>query len=366
MLKTRTARGAKTLEARYYLSPELFQHELARIFFTRWLCIGREEQLPHPGHYFLHQLGMESVIVVRDRQGQVRAFYNVCRHRGTRLCAAPAGELPASIQCPYHAWTYGLDGTLLGAPHMAEVADFDKTAYALHPVALTVWEGFLFLNFDPTSQPFAEAMQPLVGRFDRWELPRLRTVHRAHYEVAANWKLIFQNYSECYHCPTLHPVLNRLTPYRSAWNDLEEGPILGGPMEISAQSMTMTGRYCAMPFTALGEEARQHVFYYTVLPNLFLSLHPDYVLVHRLEPLGPDRTRIVCEWLFHPDAMADSAFDPQGAIEFWDMTNRQDWQVCEWTQQGMQSRAYTPGPYAEMESMLAAFDREYLRLMEGA
>lgn len=362
--KLRSAQGQKTLEAHYYIAPEVLAQEMARIFDTRWLCVGRSEDVAQPGAYFLSTIGQESIIVLRDRQGAVRAFYNVCRHRGTRLCAQADGHFSASIQCPYHAWTYALDGSLIGAPHMAEVVDFDKGAYGLHPVSVAEWEGFIWLSLTP-AEPFATALGPLYAKFGAWRLPELRRGAQQVYQVAANWKLIFQNYSECYHCPTLHPALNRLTPYRSAWNDLEEGPILGGPMVISAESMTLSGLYCALPFSDLDPERRQLVFYYTVLPNLFLSLHPDYVLVHRLEPLAPDQTRVVCDWLFHPEAMQSPDFNPQDAVAFWDLTNRQDWQVCELSQLGVQSRAYTPGPYAELESVLAAFDRAYLRWMGG-
>lgn len=362
--RPRTAHGQKTLEARYYIAANVLAQELERIFYPRWLCVGRSEDVAEPGSYFLHAIGQESLIVVRDRQGQVRAFYNVCRHRGTRLCAVPRGHLSGSIQCPYHAWTYALDGSLIGAPHMAEVADFDKGQYGLHAVGVAEWEGFIWLSLTP-NESFETSLGPLHGKFGAWRLPQLRRGAQQVYEVAANWKLIFQNYSECYHCPTLHPALNRLTPYRSAWNDLEEGPILGGPMEISAESMTLSGRYCALPFSDLDASHRQLVFYYTILPNLFLSLHPDYVLVHRLEPQSPSQTRVVCDWLFHPDALQAPGFNPQDAVAFWDMTNRQDWQVCELSQLGIQSRAYTPGPYAELESVLAAFDREYLRWLEG-
>ncbi len=176
-----------------------------------------------------------------------------------------------------------------------------------------------------------------------------------------------ENYSECYHCPTLHPQLNRLTPFRDSTNDLEDGPFLGGPMRLTgdSQSMTMTGRSCASPLGSVAGEDLRLVYYYTVFPNMLLSLFPDYALVHRLERRAVDQTRIVCDWLFHPEAMHQPGFDPSDAIEFWSVTNTQDWQVSEMSHRGIASRAYVPGPYAELESMIAAWDREYLRALEG-
>ncbi len=217
----------------------------------------------------------------------------------------------------------------------------------------------------PRPRSFEETIAPLAGRFGAWHLPELRSVHRTVYDVEANWKLFFQNYNECYHCPGVHPLLNKLTPYRDSYNDSEEGPVLGGPMKMSLHggSMTMTGRACAAPLGEVSGEDLGLVYYYTILPNMFLTLHPDYALVHRGLSQAPDRTRIYCDWFFHPDAIAEPRFDPSGAIEFWDTTNQQDWHLCTISQQGVSSRAYTPGPYAELESQLAAFDREYLRIL---
>jgi Rieske 2Fe-2S family protein len=249
---------------------------------------------------------------------------------------------------------------------MQGVPGFDAAELPLHPVALEIWEGFVFLNLGPHPAPLREALPDLAGRFGHWPLAELRSVHQTVYEVEANWKLFFHNYSECYHCPTVHPHLNRLTPYRNTTNDLVEGPVLGGPMWMKNPdgSMTMDGERCADPFPGLTEDERGRVFYYTLLPSGFLSFHPDYVLVHRARPLAIDRTRIVCDWLFHPAAIDAPGFDPGPAIEFWDLTNRQDWELCANAHRGVVSRAWTPGPYSDLESQLAAFDRYYLGILD--
>ena len=372
-MKPRSAFGQHTLPREYFTSEDIYRAEQERIFGRSWLLAGHGSQLDKPGSYFVVNVDRESVLVVRDHpkdgaaEGAIRAFHNHCRHRGTRLCEASSGVLGKAIQCPYHAWTFGLDGALRAAPNMNDVAGFDKAAYPLHPVALANWQGFLFVNLAAEPTPFAEALPPLQGKFEHWRLPELLSVHQTAYEVEANWKLFFHNYSECYHCPNVHPHLNKLTPYRNTENDLDEGPVLGGPMWMTNPegSMTMGGERCAAPFAGLSAEERARVFYYTVFPSAFFSFHPDYVLVHRAQRLAIDRTRIVCDWFFLRDAVTTPGFDPQPAVAFWDLTNRQDWDLCTNAYKGVSSRAWQPGPYADLESQLAAFDRQYLRALEA-
>jgi len=366
--------GAKTLPQRYFVSPDIFAKERERIFSRQWVLVGHQSEIAQAGDHFVRDVAGESLIIVRDQKGEVRGFYNVCRHRGTRLCEEPAGH-SATIQCPYHAWTYGLDGRLVGAPHMDKVSGFDKAEHSLHGVGLAQWEGFVFVNIAEKSDASTERggyslqewFAPLAGKFSYWNLPALRSVKRIEYDVRANWKLICENYSECYHCPGVHPTLSKVSPYDSAENDLTEGPFLGGFMQINkGKSLTMSGNACAR---AVGdtevEEGKERVFYYSIFPNMLLSMHPEYVMVHQLWPQSPDRTLILCDWFFHSEAAGASApsYNPDDAIEFWDMTNKQDWHVCELSQQGIGSRAYTPGPYSPRESIPAAWDREYLRQM---
>jgi Rieske 2Fe-2S family protein len=354
--------GAKSLPQKYFVSPEVFAGEQTAIFSKEWLLVGHESQMKKSGDFFLATIAGESVIVVRDQKSEVRAFYNVCRHRGTRLKEDACGH-SSTIQCPYHAWTYGLDGRLIGAPHMDDVPGFDKTDYPLHRVNLGLWAGFIFVNLKKDPPPLESWFAPLAGKFSHWNMPILRPAKRIEYDVRANWKLMFENYSECYHCPGVHPQLQKVSPYDSAENDLREGPFLGGFMKINpGKSLTMSGNACA---AFVGEiENLQQVFYYSIFPNMLLSLHPEYVMVHQLWPQSPDRTLILCDWLFHPDAFKRNDFKPEDAIEFWDVTNKQDWHMCELSQQGIASRAYEPGPYSARESIPAAWDEYYLRTME--
>jgi glycine betaine catabolism A len=354
--------GAKTLPQRYFASPAVFAEEQEKVFSKQWVLVRHQSQIAKSGDYFTAEVAGESLIIVRDKRGEIHGFYNVCRHRGSRLIENRNGQLSAAIQCPYHAWTYGLDGRLLGAPHMDDVPSFNKVDYSLRPVNVAVWEGFIYVNLADSRPPPEKWFAPLAGKFARWNLPSLRSARRIEYDVRANWKLIFQNYSECYHCLGVHPELSKISPHDSAENDLTEGPFLGGFMRIASnKSLTMSGQTCALQVGDFGNEDFRFVFYYSIFPNMLLSLHPDYVMVHQLEPQSPERTLILCDWFFHPDAFNREDFRPHDAIEFWDMVNRQDWHVCELSQQGIASRGYEPGPYSARESIPAAWDREYLR-----
>src|ERR1043165_167368 len=366
--------GAKTLAQRYFVSAEIFAEEQAQIFSKQWVLVGHQTKIARGGDYFAAEIARESLIVARDKQGTIRGFYNVCRHRGSRLIENKSGHC-AAIQCPYHAWTYGLNGQLLGASGMDETAGFNKGDYSLTQAQVGIWEGFVFVNLANASTQrgghisLANWFAPLGGKFSRWNLSALQSGKRIEYEVRANWKLIFQNYSECYHCAGVHPELSKISPHDSAENDLTEGPFLGGFMRINRdQSLTMSGNSCAFPAGDFGDEDFRVVFYYSIFPNMLLSLHPDYVMVHQLQPQSAERTVILCDWFFHPDAAGVRApgyrFNPEDAIAFWDMVNKQDWHVCELSQQGISSHAYKPGPYSARESIPAAWDNYYLRQLE--
>jgi Rieske 2Fe-2S family protein len=358
--------GAHTLPGNSYPSEAILAEERERLLSRSWNAVGRGAALAKAGDYFVREIAGESLIVTRDKSGKARAFFNVCRHRGTRICMEASGHFNESIQCPYHAWTYGLDGRLIGAPHMQEAEGFDKADFPLHEAALTEWEGFLFANLAPAPAPFEDTWSVMRGRLSRFGLDRLAVGHRVRYDVRANWKLVFQNYSECLHCPTIHPKLATVLPYQSGANDLIEGPFLGGYMEIRSpnQSATMTGRAAGRVVSDdLSEEDRHRGYYYTLMPNLLLSLHPDYVNYYLVHPVAVDRTVVESEWLFHPDTLADGGANIEDAVEFWDLTNRQDWDIVERSQLGIASSRYRPGPYSPRESIPAAWDREYLRQM---
>lgn len=352
----------RTLPASYYTDPERFRDELERFYFASWVCAGRAAAIPNAGDYFLRDLAGESVIIMRDSSAGVRTFFNVCRHRGTRLCSAPEGNLSGRIRCPYHGWTYAMDGRLLGAPQMND-PDFSKDDYSLHEVRTAIWDGHIFVNFAADAASLGDQLGTLPGRFANWHMEELRLHKRIIYDVKANWKLLILNFNECLHCPLIHPRLNRLTHYLGADNEPPTSTYIGGAMGFcdGVETMSLDGKRRREYLPGLTAEERSMVCYYAIYPNLLLSLHPDYMMVHTLWPVAVDRTQIICEWHFHPSEIAKPDFHADDVVEFWDMTNREDWWIVELSQLGIQSRAYTPGPYSSREELLQAFDNEVLR-----
>ena len=304
------AAAASTLPRHCYTSQETYARERAAIFDRSWLYVGRSETLRETGAYSLLELFGESVILVRGDDGVLRGFYNVCRHRGTRLCEREAGHFSGAIVCPYHAWTFALDGSLAAARNMAGVPGFEKADYPLHAIAVEEVAGCVFVNFAPdlaqrTHARALDYLAPLGKKLERWDIGNLRCVRSLAYDVAANWKLIVQNYSECYHCPVIHPQLDQLSPWDSGSNDLESGAILGGPMQLreAHETMSLTGARPRAPLGSVDGEDLRRVYYYALFPATLLSLHPDYVMLHRVVPLGIERSRVVCEWLFADEAV---------------------------------------------------------------
>jgi Rieske 2Fe-2S family protein len=283
----------------------------------------------------------------------------VCRHRGTAVCEAPEGKA-VRFQCPYHAWIYDLDGSLVRAKHTDDLEAFSYDAYSLAAVRLETWQGFLFLTFDDKVAPLAEWLDDVGEHFARFDHSALVPAKRIEYDVRANWKFIAENYSECYHCPGLHPQLNRLTPYDLGGDFDTRGPWQGGWMELvgGAETMAMDGGHRggrpSLPGMTATDERR--ICYDLIWPTTFISTHPDYLLLHRLEPLAADRTRVICEWLFEPSTIAAPDFDATDAFEFWDLTNRQDWHACELQQRGTRSRSWVAGRYSSLEPTVHAFD----------
>jgi Rieske 2Fe-2S family protein len=357
---------AHPLPPEVYVHPEVLEWELERLFESSWSCVGREEDAPDPGDLFTAGVGRESVVVVRGDDGRLRGFFNVCQHRGTRLVAERSRGGQHGLICPYHSWTYDLEGRLRSAEDMRGAQGFDRQSSGLTPVATAVLEGWVFVDVSGQAGPLDSFLGNLPEHLARYGCGTLRSVARLEYEVGANWKLLSENYQECYHCPTIHPELIRVTPYRSGRYDRARGPWMGGPMELmpGCNTMSLSGRTSRRALPGLRREDASLVYYYSLLPNLWISLHPDYVLTHRVEPVAPDRTRLVCEWLFHPDAVADEGFDPADAVEFWDLVNRQDFAACERVQLGVGSRGFRGGRFSDEETgvhfLSAMLARSYL------
>ncbi len=348
-----------SLPARYYTSHEHYERELDWFFRRMWVHVGREKDLSRRGDFKVVSPAGESLIIVREDEERVGAFSNVCRHRGTRLCAVDSGTFGSTIQCPYHAWTYALDGTLSAAPGMDRVEGFQREDYPLSRARLATWDGHMFIHMGDSPGSLATQLANRDALFRDWGMNELVVGNRIVYDVAANWKLIIHNYSECLHCPGVHPALQKLSHYLSGENEPAEPGVLGGRMRLrdGIGTLSMDGRLKRACLPGLEPEECRFVYFYAFLPNLLLSLHPDYVMTHTLWPRSVGRTEIVCEWLFHPRETAQDDFNPDDAVAFWDLTNRQDWHVCEEMQIGLGSRGYRPGPYSHREELLVEFDR---------
>jgi glycine betaine catabolism A len=358
----RPYRGARLLPRKAYHDEAILDWERANILSRDWVIIGRADEAPTPGTYFTTELDGEPILVVRGRHGVLRAFYNVCQHRGTAVVEDQCGTA-VRFQCPYHAWIYDLEGKLVRAKHTEDLDDFSFETYGLRPIGCDTWQGFVFLNLDPNSAPLANQLGDLDEHLGRFEFESLKTARTMTYDVAANWKFIAENYSECYHCPPLHPQLNKLTPYDVGGDYAPDGAWQGGWMELVAGAETMAldggqgSKHGRPAMCGMTTEDERRIFYYVLWPTAFLSIHPDYLLVHRLIPVAPDRTTVICQLLFEPETMARPDFDPSDAIAFWDVTNGQDWHVCELQQRGTKSRSWVSGRYCNQEASVHAFDQ---------
>jgi len=346
-----------TLPADAYNSEEVFAWEMEHFFERGWVCLGREEDAGRPGDYRAVRLGREGILLSRDAGGKLHAFFNVCRHRGHELLEPGACANAKAIRCPYHGWVYELDGRLKAAARFGDVPCFDAGGTGLVPVRVETWLGWVFVNADGQAPPL-EAWTGDLTRLLAGHAPgELRIAARSSYEVAANWKILSENYHECYHCPQIHPQLCRVSPPESGLNPPQNGAWIGGSMELAegAETMSLDGASHGESLPGLSESERRLVYYYGLFPNLLISPHPDYVLTHRFEPLAADRTRVECKWLFPASVVERESFSPNYAVEFWDVTNRQDWRACESVQRGTHSAGYRQGPLSTHEEMVYRF-----------
>jgi glycine betaine catabolism A len=349
---------ATLLPPRAYLDEDVAAWEAEHLFLGGWVCTGHAAQVAERGDYLTREIAGESVLLVAGEDGVPRGFFNVCRHRGARLLDSPEGRVHR-LQCPYHAWSYGFDGALRNAPHTDALEGFAPGCHGLTPVRTEVIGGLVFCDVSGSAPPLAEHLGYSAAQLARYRNADLRRAAVRTYDVAANWKAIVENYSECLHCPGVHPELNRLSHYRSGAGHDGPGLWCGGTMALrdGAGTMATGGGHSPRPAIAgIEGEALREIVYYAIFPNCLISLHPDYVMLHTLWPDGPGRTIVRCEWFFEPATMAMPDFDPGDAVDFWDLVNRQDWEVCELTQKGIGSRGYRRGRYTEAERDVHAFD----------
>ncbi len=340
------------LPAEAYLSNDVLDWERQHFFDGSWVCAGRLDDVAEPKSQKAIKVGHTAVLLSRDADGELRAFANICRHRGHELLPCGASAVRGVIQCPYHAWTYELSGDLRLAPHFGDVPNFDQPNLGLVTINHAEWNGWVFVNVSGDAPPFLSHVDALDRIFANYELGRLRPAVTHEYVLEANWKLAIENYQECYHCPLIHPELCRVSEHSSGDNYTDEsGMWVGGTMDLEsfAATMSIDGASGGEVIPGLNEQQRRQVDYIGVFPNLLVSLHPDYVMTHRLEPLTPTTTHVECQWLFAPESFERPGFDPSYASDFWHLTNGQDWAAVESVQRGMRSPKYVPGLLASNE-----------------
>jgi glycine betaine catabolism A len=339
-----------------YVDPDVFAWERRHIF-SSWMCVGYSADLPEPGSQRAVTVGNGGVLLTRDEDGRIRAFANTCRHRGHELLGCGQSAKRHSIVCPYHSWSYRLDGELRNAPSLRNDPEFDGSQFGLVALEAVDWHGWIFVDPSGTSGPFAEHVAGTDEIIGSYRPEDLIIVARHEYELACNWKVIAENYQECYHCSTIHPELSRISPPTSGDNLTLAGNWMGGSMELipEAETMSLDGLSRGLAIAGLSDVELRTVMYLVGYPNLLVSLHPDYVMTHLMTPLAVDRTHVECAWAFPREVAEQPDFDPSYAIDFWDLTNRQDWAACESVQRGLTSPHARPGPLAKEEDGVYQF-----------
>jgi len=340
-----------------YVDPAVFAWEQKHFFGSGWTCVGFSSQLAQPGDQRAEPAGDGSVLLTRDEDGTLHAFANTCRHRGHELLPCGTAEQRNSIICPYHSWTYELSGGLRFAQGFKGRAGFDSSAWGLAELPVTEWHGLIFADGSGQAAPVADVLAALEEVVTPYEPERLVIAGRHTYDAAANWKILTENYQECYHCPAIHPEFCRVSPPKSGANYPAQNAWVGGWMDLrdGMDTMSLDGISLGTPLRGLDAQGLRTVIYVSIFPNVLLSLHPDYVMTHRLVPLAVDRTMIECTWAFAPEAVDRPGFDPGYAVELWDLTNRQDWAACESVQRGLSSPHARPGPLSPDEDAVYQF-----------
>ena len=361
------------LPADAYFDPRHYQRELQRIWYRNWVYVGRSSDVARARAFRTFELGDQKILLVRDDQGVLQGFHNTCRHRGAALCREPLGVMrTGSIICPYHAWVYNLQGDLLRTSSKAHASGFDAADYPLYKISVKEWNGFIFVALTDSPPLFEKIFDLPLNRLDSWPLADLVVGHVLQKTIKSNWKIFWENYNECLHCPGVHPKLSQLVPIYGRglleerddpqWSThvQDADPKFKGGLREGAATWSLDGK-AGIPFPGLSEADRKagHI-YMTSLPSVFLVGHVDYVRVVRLLPLGPEETELRVEYLFSPETLADPGFDMRNVVDFTNLVMTEDAQVCELNQQGLRAGPHARGVIMPEEYVIRQL-HEWLR-----
>jgi Rieske 2Fe-2S family protein len=365
-------RTTASLPSGWYYDAAQYARELEAIWYRDWVCVARQEDLRDPGDYLVADIGEEAVIVTRDREGRPRAFHNTCRHRGSQLCEAPRGRFAGGrIVCPYHAWSYALSGELLATPKMDLPADFRREDYSLYRVPVEAWGGYLFVNLaGKPATTLADFLGEEAKQVERWPLADLVSVHRETTALDCNWKVFWENYSECYHCPGIHPELCRVMPlYREgllSYADSHSKPQGAGGdtrprVAPGLATWTLDGR-STLPLIEGPSAADREpgVVFASFNASFFIVAHPDYVRSVRILPRGPERVELTVDWLLAPGVAEAHPQELERLYALGRLVVAQDGRACELNQRGLKSRRHRQGVLMPQEHALKEF-HDWLR-----
>lgn len=357
-----------SLPAVAYLDPAWYAAEERAIWRRHWIYVGRDRDLP-PMTMRRLSVGGQNLVLVKDREGAVTAFHNTCRHRGAELCPVDEKSLKSRlISCPYHQWSYSLAGDLVRTPFVSVTEDFRKEEHGLFRVHVRAWNGFLFVSLADDPPAFEDASDFGISALDNWPMADLVTGHTWVKELQCNWKVFWENYNECLHCPGIHPELSDMVPiYSKGYMAPNEAPdwrpddAHAPALKSGAKSWTMNGAPCGPEFPGLTQAERDAgQTFVTFLPTMFVVAHVDYVRVVSLRPLGPERTELKAEWLFAAETLAAPGFDLGNVVNFAGLVMSQDGGACEMNQRGLRSERFQRGTLMPQEFDVFRF-QEWVR-----
>ncbi|QGX96819.1 aromatic ring-hydroxylating dioxygenase subunit alpha [Roseovarius faecimaris] len=371
------ASAQPSLPAEWYYDPAHYARELSQIWGRNWVYLCRAESLEGPQSFRTFDVAGQPVLLLRDGEGRLKGFFNTCRHRGSILCTQAEGTLAKPlITCPYHQWVYDLTGRLRATGPMRPVAGFDRADHPLLEVSVAEWGGFVFVNLDRDAPGFESLYGAETAYVAHWPLEEMRVGHRYSKRLKCNWKIFWENFNECLHCPNIHPELSALVPiYGRAimarrddpdWqaHAEDDAPHLSGGLRDGAETWSMDGTAQGRLPGLTDEDVASGQRYVTVTPSVFVAHHADYVRSVQITPVSPEEMDLTSEWLFHPDTLAQPDFDMARITDFATLVLDQDGAASELNQAGLRAGAFTRGVLMQEEYEVFLF-QDWIRQQLG-